>query len=402
MISIDDKKCIGCSLCEKKCIFGAIKMSNNLPVINNACVYCGTCASVCPQKAIYMETLSGDSVDFSRYSNVWAIMEIDEQTQKPKKVSYELVSQAKKLANALEQKAVAVCLCAKESVDMRERLESIGCDELILVENDELSEYDTDIYTDIISGLIIKGSPNAILFPATPDGRDLAPRISGRLKVGLTADCTDLELNSEKQLVQIRPTYGGNVMAWIISPNSRPQMASVRPNVFKITHSSKASKLKVSTTEIKIGKNRRIKSIGFKPKDIVYKDVSEAGIILSGGYGLGQDGFPLLHKLAIKIGAAVGATRKPVDEGWAPYDIQIGQTGKTVAPDLYIACGISGALQHSIGIQHSKRIIAINNDPIAPIFSQSDVSILGDVKQVLANLIDLVDQKGSTVLDDLK
>jgi electron transfer flavoprotein alpha subunit len=375
-------------------------MVSGHPIMGDACVYCGLCKEVCPQGAIFIDVKTTFSVeDFNNYTGLWAIMQIDSKFQNPKKVSYELLSEARKLADRLNQKVSAVCLCKSEPKDMVQVLEEIGCDELLLIENDLFEYYNTDIFTSVISGLINQRKPSIVLFPATEDGRDLTPRVAGRLRVGLTADCTALDIDGEGRLIQIRPTYGGNIMASIITPNHRPQLASIRANVFKVESYGKRVTTKIVKLDINVDPvSIRVKRVGSRLKDTVYKDVSEAEIIIAGGYGVGKENFKLLHELAIKTGAAVGATRKVVDEGWAPFDIQIGQTGKTVAPELYIACGISGALQHSIGVKNAKKIIAINKDPVAPIFSMSDVSILGDVRQILQELIELADKKGRDAL----
>lgn len=403
MIHVDFDKCNGCGLCEKKCLFNAITITDKHPVMGDGCVYCGLCRDNCPKGAISIDVKTTFSKeDFAAYTGIWAVMQVDSISGNPKKVSYELLSEARKLGDRLNQRVSAVCLCKSEPEGIRRSLEEVGCNDLLLLENDLFENYNTDIFTGIIAGLISQRKPGVVLFPATEDGRDLAPRVAGRLQVGLTADCTALDIDGEGRLIQIRPTYGGNIMASIITPYHRPQMASIRPNVFKVETYNKKVKTEVIKLDYKVDPNAiRVKRTGVKPKETVYKDVSEAEIIIAGGYGVGKENFKLLHELAIKTGAAVGATRKVVDEGWAPFEIQIGQTGKTVAPELYIACGISGALQHSIGVKNSRKIIAINNDPGAPIFSMSDVSILGDIRQILQELIALADKKGKDAFEVL-
>jgi electron transfer flavoprotein alpha subunit len=396
MIHVDFDICSGCGLCEKKCLFNAITMADKYPLIGDGCVYCGLCRDSCPKGAISVDIRTQFSKDdFAGYTGIWTVMQLDSVSQNPKKVSFELLSEARKLGERLKQKISAVCLCKFEPKGIREALSEVGCDELLLLRNDLFENYNNDIFTGIIAGLISRRKPGIVLFPATEDGRDLAPRVAGRLRVGLTADCTALDIDGEGRLVQIRPTYGGNIMASIITPYHRPQMASIRPNVFKVETYNKKTRTEVIELDFQVDPGAvRVKRAGVKQKEMVYKDVSEAEIIIAGGYGVGKENFKLLHELAIKTGAAVGATRKAVDEGWAPFDIQIGQTGKTVAPALYIACGISGALQHSIGVKNSRKIISVNNDPVAPIFSMSDVSILGDVRQILQELIVLADKQG--------
>jgi electron transfer flavoprotein alpha subunit len=216
--------------------------------------------------------------------------------------------------------------------------------------------------------------------------------VACRLQNGLTADCTRLEIDENGNLVQIRPTYGGNIMASIIAPYHRPQMASVRPNVMQIIEAKRNSELRCTQMDIRPDENAdRVALLSRIEKELNFKDVCESEVIVAGGYGLGsKENFKWIHKLSSKLNAAAGATRKVVDEGWAPLEIQIGQTGKTVAPDLYIACGISGALQHSIGIKNAKKVIAINNDPAAPIFSMCDIAVLGDAVSVLKALYERI------------
>jgi electron transfer flavoprotein alpha subunit len=393
MIKINTENCNGCGVCSRKCPFGAISLNEKHAVFGDNCVYCGLCRDICPQKAILIDVDSVSSNNNSEYKGIWVVMQLD-TTGRVKKVSFELLSEARKLGDRLKEKVSALCLCKVKPADLENILGDLGCEELLLVEDGFLYAYDTDVFAGIISGLISQNRPSVVLFPATEDGRDLAPRISGRLKIGLTADCTALDIDKDGLLVQIRPTYGGNIMASIITPNHRPQMASIRPNVFKVENCQTKTKVSVHRFNFKIESNAvRVKRIGVKKKEAVYKDVGEANIIIAAGYGVGRENLKLVHELAIKTGAAVGVTRKVVDEGWEPFEIQIGQTGKSVAPELYIAFGISGALQHSIGIKNAKKIIAVNNDPVAPIFAIADTAILGDAGQILCELNMLADRK---------
>ncbi|MHB1394485.1 MAG: FAD-binding protein [Clostridia bacterium] len=399
MIQVLKDLCTGCKVCMKKCPFGAISIDSKVPVFEDNCVYCGMCAKACPVDAIKIDIKSKATSNPMEFKNLWVILEVNSSTNTFKKVSLELLSEARKLADRLNQKVVAVGLFDKEPDNLMEHIGSTGCDELIRVVHKKLRTYDTEISTHIVSGLISKYKPSVVLFPATENGRDLAPRISARLRVGLTADCTALDIDDSNNLIQIRPTYGGNIMASIITPDYRPQMASIRPNVFSIDKVENSHPVEVTDIQIEIGKEAgRVEYIGFQEKDTVFKDVSEAEIVICGGYGMeNAENFKLLHELAVKTGAAVGATRKAVDEGWVPFEVQIGQTGKTIAPDLYIACGVSGALQHSISLKNAKKIIAINNDPAAPIFTMSDLAIMGDVKQVLIKLIEMASKDGKAV-----
>jgi electron transfer flavoprotein alpha subunit len=213
------------------------------------------------------------------------------------------------------------------------------------------------------------------------------------LQTGLTADCTGLDIDSDGNLIQIRPTYGGNIIASIISPNHRPQLASVRPNVFAVRPAKPQGNLTLYKESIEPEHlEDRVRLVKSEEKEDAYRDVTEADILIVGGYGVGsKENFQKLEKLAIRMNAAIGATRKAVDEGWAPADVQVGQTGKTVAPSLYIGCGVSGALQHTIGMKNAKTIITINNNPAAPIFAMSDVAILGDCVEVCEALCERIE-----------
>jgi electron transfer flavoprotein alpha subunit len=245
MIRIDSNKCNKCGLCKKKCLFDSILINRDYPkIIKEKCVLCGSCAAVCPQKAVLMDTESTVSTEeISEYSGILVVMQIDRKNQMPKKVSYELLSEGRKLADRIGQKLSAICLCKSEPYGMKQELGAVGCEELLLSENSIFACYNNDIFTGIIASLIKKQRPSIVLFPATEDGRDLAPRVAGRLRVGLTADCTALDIDKENRFLQIRPTYGGNIIASIVTPIHRPQMASIRPNVFRVVPYDKKSLL---------------------------------------------------------------------------------------------------------------------------------------------------------------
>ncbi|MDO4274565.1 MAG: electron transfer flavoprotein subunit alpha [Eubacteriales bacterium] len=400
MIHIDSESCIGCGVCAETCFSGAISIQDSRAVVNDACILCGSCEDACPVSAITFERDSeaADKNDLSAYSGVWVVMENDNHTSMPKKVCYELLSEGRKLADRLGERLCAVYLCIEISEQTVEDLRAIGCDILILAENSEFKWYNTDVFSKIITGFIEKYKPSIVLYPGTENGRDLAPRISARLKVGLTADCTALEINEKKELVQVRPTYGGNIVASILTPDHRPQMASVRPNIFAVVRTDTHRKMEILREQVTITSELlRVKRAGTQEKKSIYKDVEEARVVLVGGFGAGEKGFQLINELAVKLDAAVGATRKAVDEGWAPFEIQIGQTGKIIAPDLYICFGVSGALQHTIGVRGAKKMIAVNNDPTAPVFNCCDMAVLGDCVEVLENMIKQVEEKGNEV-----
>ena len=299
-------------------------------------------------------------------------------------VSMELVSKAKELAEALDTEVTAVVL-GYEIGDMANKLGRYGADNVILADAPELKVYMTEPYAHVRTSIIQEKKPEIVLYGATAIGRDLAPRVSARVHTGLTADCTGLEVDPEtKNLRMTRPAFGGNIMATIICPDYRPQMATVRPGVMQRI-SPIESHAKVENYKVELPKE----SINVEIMDIVKKvsdkmDIQDAKILVSGGRGMGcPENFKLLEDLAEAFGGTVSSSRACVDAGWVPKDRQVGQTGKTVRPNLYIACGISGAIQHLAGMEDSDVIIAINKDETAPIFEVADFGVVGDVMKIL-------------------
>jgi electron transfer flavoprotein alpha subunit len=322
-------------------------------------------------------------VDNSSYSGFWVIVQLDE-SHRVKKASLELLSKARELSDRKKSTVTAFLIGNNLSLETSQSISDTGCDKILRIKNKYVDEYDTETYTRMIVKYILERKPEVVLFAATEQGRDLAPRVACRIQTGLTADCTGLELDDKGNLLQIRPAYGGNIMATILTSNNRPQMATVRPNVMRIVKKTNFSVITEVREDDIIQPFNALQLRKRMKNKSAFLDVSEASLILAGGYGLrNAENFQLLCKVATKLNAAVGVTRKVVDEGWASTNIQIGQTGKTVAPEIYFAFGISGSLQHSIGMKESKRIIAINNDPAAPIFAFSDIAILGDAVEIL-------------------
>jgi len=322
-------------------------------------------------------------VSQERTKDVWVISEQHEGKLRP--VSFELLGIGRKLSEKLGEELAAVLIGEKVS-DLAKPLAAYGADRIYLLEDEELRRYTPDGYTSALSELILNRKPSIVLFGATIIGREFAPRVAARVHTGLTADCTGLDIDDEGHLVQIRPAFGGKLMAMIVCPNKRPQMATVRPNVMKKRNPDWSREPRVERVEINIVPE----SIRTKILDIV-KEVSpetikveEARIIVSGGRGLGSpENLKMIEDLAQVLGAAVGGSRAIVDAGWLPHHQQVGQTGKTVAPKLYVAIGISGAIQHLVGMQTSDIIIAINKDPEAPIFKVATFGIVGDLFQVV-------------------
>jgi len=314
---------------------------------------------------------------------VWAISEQHEGKLRP--VSFELLGIGKKLSEKLGEELAAV-LIGNNVSDLAKPLTAYGADKVYLLEDELLRRYTPDGYTKALSELISNKKPSIVLFGATINGREFAPRVAARVQTGLTADCTGLDIDDEGRLVQIRPAFGGKLMAMIVCPQKRPQMASVRPNVMKKTDPDWSRKPKIERVDVNVGPE----GIRTKILDIVKEvnpetiKVEEARIIVSGGRGLGSpENLKMIEDLAQVLGAAVGGSRAIVDAGWLPHHQQIGQTGKTVAPRLYMAIGISGAIQHLVGMQTSDIIIAINKDPEAPIFKVATFGIVGDLFQLV-------------------
>ncbi len=301
----------------------------------------------------------------------------------------ELCTKAIELSKKLDNSIVSAVILNKpfDKSYITEALAQKGVQRVYFIEDEILSSYSTEPYTTAICELLKEIQPQIMLFGATRTGRDLAPRVASRLNYGLTADCTELDINEDGKLMATRPTFGGNLMATILS-KSPTQMATVRPNVFQSKDNPNKIEVIKKSYPLDESKNK-IELIDFKPIIDELKDnLTTAEIIIAGGRGMkGKEGFKLLKEFADLIGAKVGASRGAVDMGLADVSVQIGQTGKTVTPKIYIACGISGAIQHLVGINSADKIIAINNNPNAPIFKHSDFGIVGDVFEVLPKLI---------------
>lgn len=321
------------------------------------------------------------------YRGVWVFAE--QRDGHLQKVSLELIGKGREIADKLGEKLTAVLL-GYEVQNLTNSLISHGADEVILVDNILLKNYTTDAYAKVLCDLINERKPEIMFIGASYIGRDLGPRVAGRLKTGLTADCTSLDIDQETgNLLMTRPAFGGNLMATIECPDHRPQMSTVRPGVFNVpcADETRTGKVEVVSTDLKEEDIRtKVEKIVKSLKDKI--DITEAEVIVSGGRGVGnKEGFALIRELAELLGGVVGASRAAVDSGWVEKDYQIGQTGKTVRPKLYIACGISGAIQHLAGMQESDYIIAINKDDSAPIMSVADLAVVGDLYKVIPEMI---------------
>lgn len=386
-IYVNADKCVGCKLCVSACPYGAIDMVDGKAVFNDNCTQCGACVSSCKFDAIVAEITRKEEVDTSQYSGVWVLAETHDGRLAD--VTLELISEGRKLADELGEE-LALVLAGWQVEGLVPMAASYGADKVYLVENECLETYRTDPFTAVISGLINRHKPEIVLIGATVMGRDLASRIAARIGAGLTADCTGLDIDPETRLLmQTRPAFGGNVMATILCRNARPQMATVRPRVMKKSEPDTSRTAEVVRSSVELNE----RAIATKIVEMIREegtnelDVQEAEIIVSGGRGLRKpENFALIRELAEVLGAAVGASRATVDAGWIPAYHQVGQTGKTVQPKLYIACGISGAVQHLAGMGSSDCIVAINSDPDAPIFGVAHYGIVGDLFDVVPAL----------------
>ena len=386
-IRIDPDKCAGCGDCVLFCPFGLIEIIDEKARINEGCTLCGACQEACGYDAIIIDTAIETAAINDSHHGIWVFAE--QRDGRLKNVDYELLTKGRELADTLKTELCAVCF--GHNTSEIEQLIAYGADKVYLIDDPALANHQEDLYTGELVRLIQEHKPEIVIAGATSLGRSFIPRVAAILKTGLTADCTGLEIDTGSGLLQqTRPTFGGNIMATIICQTRRPQMATVRPRVFKKNTPDKQRNGQI----IRMGLDKeritaRTRLLDFV-EDLTEKvKLEDADIIVSGGRGLGKaENFQLLEELATVMGAAVGSSRAPVDEGWIPYSHQVGQTGKTVCPRLYIACGISGAVQHLAGMQTSDVIVAINNDPDAPIFEVATYGIVGDLFEVVPMLIE--------------
>jgi electron transfer flavoprotein alpha subunit len=316
------------------------------------------------------------------YKNIWVFAEQREGVLQP--VATELLGKARELAASRKEEVCAVLLGSGIEALAAECV-AYGADRVYMVDAPELAHYTTEAYTQAITQLVDEHRPDIILIGATTIGRDLGPRLSARLTTGLTADCTGLEISDEGNLMMTRPAFGGNLMATIVCKNHRPQMSTVRPGVMKAVPRDEARKGTVEHATIRFDASKfrvRVKEVVRETKNLV--DITEANVLVSGGRGVGtKEGFEMLQKMADTIGAQVSSSRAMVDAGVMDHSRQVGQTGKTVRPDVYFALGISGASQHLAGMEESEYIIAVNSDRFAPIFAAADLGIVGDVSKIV-------------------
>lgn len=387
MLKIDIDRCTGCKVCETICPFGAITVIDNIAQVQDNCTLCGACVSRCPAGAISIERRRISEEELQIFSGVfiWAECELRDEKLVPKKVVTELLSQGRKLSDKLNQQLSAVVL-GDERISGIDTLIAHGADRVIKCRHRLLNRFTSEGFSSVIAALISKEKPAVFLLGATPNGRELAPRIAARLQLGLTADCTGLDIDERGQLIQTRPAFGGNIMASIVSPYTRPQMATVRPNVFSPGEPDTSRRGRIEDFEAVVS------PAAIRTKLVAVEQIAEeetigiedADIIVSAGRGCGKkENLALIQELSDALGGVTAGSRALVELDWLPHTKQVGQSGQTVGPQLYIAVGISGAIQHLVGMSSAKTVIAINKDPDAPIFKVADLGIVGDAMEIL-------------------
>jgi electron transfer flavoprotein alpha subunit len=386
-IRIVKERCDGCGECVKACPESAVEIKDKMAVLDlDRCTLCTLCESECPSGAIEILKREKREVDISKYSGIMIFAEQRDNIVQP--ITYELLGIGQRLARSRATRLCSVLIGSKVTHEA-ERLVQAGSNQVYVVEHEDLRDFSAELYKHILSKIIQDVMPEVVLLGATHIGRVLAPLVAARLKTGLTADCTHLDINEQGELVQIRPAFGGNIYAEILCRTTRPQMATVRPHTFKppvLEPDESGEVIKVDPDISACPRMTRLVEIVEEVRGGI--KIDEADVVVAAGRGIGgPENLPLIEELAKAFGGAVGASRAIVDSGWISHHHQVGQTGKTVSPNLYVACGISGAVQHLVGMQTSRVIVAINRDREAPIFDIATYGIVGDLFEVIPELI---------------
>ena len=385
-IAVLERKCTGCGQCQAVCPFGAIDMENGRPQMNAACRVCGICVKRCPAQAIVKLETRAAAVDKSQWKDILVFAEVSGGRLHP--VGLELIGKARELAAPLGFQVRAVLVGHGVSAFAGE-LRHYGVSEIAVYDDPELGYFRADAYAACVEDYIRRVKPCAVLVGATSLGRSLAPRLSTRFRTGLTADCTRLELRDNTDLVQIRPAFGGNIMAQIVTANTRPQFATVRYRVMDSPERTEAASGEIVSRPLpKAVLESRARLVGVTPLP-PKKSISDAEILVVGGRGLVKEAdLGMIRQLASLLGGDWAVSRPLVEKGWATNERQIGLSGRTVRPRLIITCGVSGAIQFATCMKDSERIVAINSDRHAPIFDVAHVAIVDDLYRVVPELID--------------
>ena len=386
LLEINRDECTGCGACVEVCPFGSLSLDDEgIAVVDETCTACGACLPECPVEALSLPERAVEEVDLSVYQGVW--FWVEQFRGQTGSISWEMAGKGRELADELGTTLTA-CVLGQDVEHIAQEAIYYGADRVFLVDDATLSVYRTDPYAAVLVDLVRKYKPEVFILGASSRGRDLAGSVATKLRTGLTADCTELAIDPETRLLrQTRPAFGGNIMATIICPHHRPQMATVRHRVFEMPEMDAGRRGQIVRARAVMGEDE----IASKVVDFITQEgevnLADAQVIVAGGRGVGgAEGFAPIFELAKVLGGAVGSSRSVVDAGWIPYAHQVGQTGRTVRPDLYIACGISGAIQHLAGMKTASCIVAINTDPEAPIFQVAHYGIVGDLFEVVPAL----------------
>jgi electron transfer flavoprotein alpha subunit len=384
---IDEEKCVACEECVEICPVESIEVVDEMAQVDDSCTLCGLCVDACEYEAIGMpEVQALETDDIASYQGVWVVAE--HHDGEVHSVSFELLSVGRDLADKLEVELAAV-LIGDQLQDAARLLVGYGADRVYLAEHPALDQFNDESHSKVLTELIQQKKPDILLAGATAMGRSFIPRVAVAVQTGLTADCTGLDIGEDGLLYQTRPAFGGNVMATILCPYRRPQMATVRPMVMKksVFDSQREGVVEAfaPSQESIVSRVQVLESVTEAQETA---RLAEADVVVTGGRGLQKaENFKLIEQLALLLDGAVGATRSVVDAGWIPHSHQVGQTGKTVSPKLYVACGVSGAIQHVVGMQGSEIIVGVNKDPDAPIFDVVNYGVVADLFEFLPALV---------------
>ena len=392
-IAILERKCTGCGACAEACPFGAVEIINNKPEINAACKVCGICLKVCPEKAIVKLETQQNTVDKTKWNDILVFAEVSGGRLHP--VSLELIGKARQLAKSVGYQVKTV-LVGDGVGKFAEEMRHYGASEVAVYDDPSLAFFRADVFASCVEDYIKRIKPSVVLVGATSMGRSLAPRLSTRFHTGLTADCTKLELRKNTDLVQIRPAFGGNIMAQIITAHTRPQFATVRYKVMDApVRKYSASGTIVHCKLPKSAMESPVTHISTVPVP-TGETISDAEILVVGGRGLQKEAdLDMVRQAACLLGGDWAVSRPLVEKGWTTNDRQIGLSGRTVRPKLIITCGVSGAIQFAACMNQADHIIAINSDPEAPIFQVAHIAIVGDLYQILPELVKRLKEKSA-------
>jgi electron transfer flavoprotein alpha subunit len=378
-------KCTGCKLCVKVCMYDAVTVVEKKAIIDEKCTLCGACVTACKYDAIEIRKATFKGQEVEAYAGICLYAE--HRHGKLASVVPEIIGAARELKKSHDQPISAILLGDKVR-HLADELITYGVDEVWLEEHPGIGEFHEDVQASLVARILQDRKPEIFLGGGTIIGRSLLPRVAAKILTGLTADCTELTIDGDSKLLQqTRPAFGGNIMATILCRHHRPQMATVRHKVMKEAEKVDGYAGKIVELSYPVPKPK-IEVLEFVPEKTETVNLADADFIVSGGRGLKDPkNFALIEELAKAVGGAVGASRAAVDAGWIPYSHQVGQTGKTVNPTIYFACGISGAIQHLAGMKGSDLIVAINSDASAPIFSVAHFGIVGNLFEVVPEIV---------------